>query len=114
MVALRKKKEIPIRYVSLHKSKINLKKPTKTPTLKHFKIIDDSMLLEFEQPVRSPKDWDDECEMKEIFKNGLYRNRSNISMDTLDKSTHSECISRFICLWEKGWKTSEDSSLKKV
>lgn len=74
MIALKKKKEISI--------KINLRKNTKTPNLKILKTFDKAMLLTL------PKDWEAECEIKEIFKNGVYRNRS--SMDTSDNFTESE------------------------
>lgn len=44
------------------------------------------MLSNFE----APKEWEAECEFKEIFKSGVYRNRSNIPMDALEKSIESE------------------------
>lgn len=78
MIALKKKKEISI--------KINLKKHPKTTNLKILKTFDKTMLLTL------PKDWEAECEIKEIFKNGVYRNGSNISMDTSDNFTESEYL----------------------
>lgn len=113
IVALRNKKEISmkcIKYINVLKLKMKLKKQTKTTNLKLFTIFDGSMPLKPEAPVMLTEDSEVECDVKEIFKNVLYRNKSNISMDTLDTSTDCEykyyslSISNFIRLLSKQYK----------
>ncbi len=87
MVALKKMKAF---YLNLNKSKISSRKPTKAPKLKHFNLFDSSMQLKFDMPAVMEKNWEAEYEIKEIFKNGIYRNKSNISMDLSDSSAECE------------------------
>lgn len=74
MVALKRKKEIS---TNLQKLKIILRKSTKTPIVKHFPMFNSTMLLKFESPVLlSTNDCEAGSEIKEIFKNEVYRSKS--------------------------------------
>lgn len=79
----------------LLKSKVNLKKPTTATNCKPFHIFDKSMQLKIEIPVIFPDNWDAQCEMKEIFKNSIYRYKSDPSLNKLKNSTEGEKLLYF-------------------
>lgn len=113
MVALRKKKEISIKLINLQKSKINLRRQIKTLHAKQLKVFDNPMLFTFETNVALPKAWENGyeeggCDIKEIFKNGVYRNGSNISMDTSEKSFEGE--SNWLALVLQPYSSAENSN----
>lgn len=84
MFPLKKKRESNTKQNNLLKTKINLKKQTKAPNLKQLKIFDNQMVLQLDTHVILPEQWEEDCQMKEIFKNSIYRTRSNISLNTSD------------------------------
>lgn len=92
MFPLKKKKEANTKQMNLLKSKVNLKKQSKAPNLKHLKILDNSLVIQLESHVILPEDWEDEYQMKEIFKNSVYGTRSNISLDASDNSIRGKNI----------------------
>lgn len=83
MAALRKNKEF---IIHLRKSKTNLRKSN----LKRSKGVNGSMPSKFQTPLTLIMDSVADGEVKEIFKNNLYRSKSTISMDLSHDSEESE------------------------
>lgn len=83
LVSFRKKKQF---YINLQKSKTNLRKSN----VKRFKVFNSSMPLKFQAPVSLIVNLPADGEVKEIFKNVLYRNKSAVSMDLSNDSEESE------------------------